>query len=129
MTVFAFSLACIIGPAALTDASLPVDATFYVVCNGIVLFVMFLTSLKSTLRFLGLPAWRAIRVISTSYFWLSFLLSDVALLNRDSGASGWYMISLVLLIGTVFAVAAAHYASRRRAKAVTEQVAEYSVDG
>ena len=129
VAVCAFSLACIIAPAELTDASLPAGAVFYIVCNGIVLLTMLFTSLRSTVRLLGLPAWRAMRVISTAYFWLAFSLSDIARLTRDSDAGGWYTFSLVFLIAAIIAVSVAHYSSRRKTKAVTEQLSENPVAG
>ncbi|MGZ5932058.1 MAG: hypothetical protein ACXWLW_07865 [Rhizomicrobium sp.] len=129
VTTFAVSLACIIAPVELSGANLSAGAFFYFGFNSMVLIVTMFTARRATVRLLGLPAWRAIRTIATAYFWLAFALSDVARLSGDTDGNGWYMFSLIVLIGTLLTALAAHYSSRPQVDTVNEPLTGNSPGG
>ena len=122
VTAFAFSLACIIAPVELAGEGLSAAALFYFAFNTMVLIVMIFAGRRAAVRLLGLRACRAMRSIATAYFWLVFVLSDLA--QIASGTGGWYMFSLILLSGTILTAVSAHFATPLQVKAAIESPAE-----
>jgi hypothetical protein len=101
MAVYAFALVCVIAPVTLPNADLTVGTVFYVASNTIILLIMLFTSPRASAGILGLRSWRALRVIATTYFWVAFLVADIAHIAAGANTGSWYRVSLFLLIATL----------------------------
>jgi hypothetical protein len=112
VTAFVFSLACALLPASVAGQAFPGSAALYVGLNSVVLFVMLFPTNRTAMELVGAPSWRAIQLIATAYFWISFLVSALIHLVRDDGSTVWYPLVLMLLIATLVAMAAARFFPR-----------------
>jgi len=117
LVAFAFSLACLMAPAGLSGQHLSWNAALYMDFNGLVLMALALATWREMVGSAAQREWRAIRAIATSYFWLAFVLSDLAQLSSGARASSWHQFSLTLLLSSagvgVAARALAAHADKR----------------
>ena len=107
------SLACVLMPATVAGEVLPASAVLYIGLNGLVLLVMLLATSRTAMQLVGAPGWRAIQLIASAYFWVTFLASAVVHLINFSGTSVWYPLVLTLLVATLGAIVAARFYGKR----------------
>lgn len=100
VATFAFSLACILMPATLAGESLPASAAVYVGLNSLILVTMLFPTNKAAMRLVGTSGWRAIQLIATAYFGMSFSVSALIHVIRNDGFAVWHPLVLSLFIGT-----------------------------
>ena len=106
VATFVFSLACILMPAAVADEALTASSGLYIGLNGLVLLVLLFPASRTATQLLGGASWRAIQLIGTAYFWLSFLISALIHIVRQND-SPWHPIVLTLLLATLVVIVTA----------------------
>jgi len=107
VATFVFSLACALLPASVAGQAFPGSAALYIGLNGAILFVMLFPANKTAIQFVGASGWRAIQLIATAYFWISFLVSALIPLARHDDSTVWNPLVLTLLALTLGAIFAA----------------------
>ena len=107
VVAFVFSLACLLMPATVSGQTLPGSAALYIGLNGAILFVMLFPANKAATQLFGASSWRAIQLIATAYFWISFLVSALIHQVRHEGSTIWNPLVLTLLAVTLAATLAA----------------------
>ena len=106
VAAFVFSLACILMPAAVAGEALSASAVLYIALNGAVLLIMLFPASRTAKLHMGAASWRAIQLMATAYFWLSFLVSALLHIVRQNDSPVWHTLMLTLLIiafGTLIA--------------------------
>lgn len=113
VAAFVFSLACILMPAAVAGEALSASAALYIVLNGLVLLVMLFPANRTVAQRMSVASWRAIQLIATAYFWLSFLVSALVHIGRQNDGTVWYPFVLTLLLASLAALIGARFCGER----------------
>jgi len=112
LVVYAFSIACVIGPAELGGQSLSWGSMLYAGFSGLVLLSLAIATLREPVGQPRQREWRAIRAIATAYFWFAFVIADLVSLGQDTTVSSWHQYSLTLLLSSAGVWLAARALSR-----------------
>lgn len=112
VTAFVFSLACILMPAAVAGEALSASSLLYIGFNGLVLLVMLFPTNRTATHLMGAASWRAIQLMATVYFWLSFVVSALVHITRHNDTAVWYPFVLTLLVASLGASIAARFCGK-----------------